>query len=461
MSDLPDSELPEEIQHLLDEKDAIIEKKQKQISFLSRLLKEEVENKQSFARSLSLQINKNDQLINAVPWIVFLVSKELRYSDVNQYFASLIQLEPNNFIDKEVGALGEDPDLVEAIRAFSDQDAVRVEKKQVHFNDPAIDRHYLLILHRNTMSEHISVVGIDITDRVHAEHELRIAREQAEKTARDLDKTIIETNRLMEEARAANEAKSEFLAMVSHELRTPLNGVIGMSSLLAETELDEEQRECADIIMLSAEGLLAQIDSVLDFATIESSKIEIEQVPFDIRHLMFDVRSILSHRAHEKGLHVLCEMAENIPATVVGDPTRLRQIVFNLINNAIKFTHQGEIQLRVKLMEASVGRCKLYFEVEDTGIGIPEEIQKKLFNPFVQADSSTTRKFGGTGMGLAISRQLVELMGGKIGINSEVGIGSVFWFSIWVGAEEQSGLQHTTGLLPQIEANPPQPNRKL
>ena len=435
MHDLPDNELSDEIRKLLAEKDAIIAQKQHQIGFLQNMLQEEVADKQSFARSLSLQMSKTEELINAVPWIVLLISNKLRYSEVNKYFASLFQLSPNDFIDKEIGSLNEDRNLVKAIHTFARQNSCQVANKEVHFFSGGVVNHYLLILFKNGLSDQISVVGINITERVQMERDLLVAREHALKTARDLEKTIIETNRLMEEAQAANQAKSEFLAMVSHELRTPLNGVIGMGSLLVDSALDEEQQECADIILSSAEGLLVIINSLLDFAKIESKKIDLESIKFNLRNLVYDIRALLSHHANEKNVELHCEVDENVPAQLVGDPTRVRQILVNLVNNAIKFTHEGSVHLKVALVISQDDRHHCYFEVEDSGIGISEEIQKKLFRPFVQADSSTTRKYGGTGLGLAISRQLVELMGGEIGLNSEVGRGSIFWFTAWFGVD--------------------------
>ena len=213
------NKIPPEIDHqLLEEKDALIFRQQQQINALKELLKEEISNKQSFARSLRLQMSKNEELINAVPWIVLLVSKDLLYSDVNRYFAHLFELTPEDFIDKRVGSLGENECLVSIIDWFNSQQNAPTARQELHLEINGIDRYYLLTLFKNTMSEQISVIGINNTKRVIAEKELIATKEQVEQSARDLEKSFNETSRLMEEALAANQAKSEFLATVSHEL---------------------------------------------------------------------------------------------------------------------------------------------------------------------------------------------------------------------------------------------------
>ena len=289
MSEVPSQISQESDLTLLDEKDTIISRQQRQIESLKNLLKEEISNKQSFARSLRLQISKNEELINAVPWIVLLISKDLLYSDVNRYFANLFGLKPEDFIDKQVGSQGEDENLVSIIHWFHSQKNARTAQHELHINNTDVNRHYLLILFQNKMSEQISLIGIDITKRVQTEEELIETKEHAEQTARDLEKAFIETNRLMEEAQAANRAKSDFLATISHELRTPLNGVIGMGSILSETDLDEEQQDCTDVMLSSAESLLVIINDLLDFSKAEAGKIELELSHVNIRQIANDV----------------------------------------------------------------------------------------------------------------------------------------------------------------------------
>ena len=239
---------------------------------------------------------------------------------------------------------------------------------------------------------------------------------------------------LVDQSQAANKAKSQFLANMSHEIRTPLHGVIGMANLLLSSGLDERQRHYAELVKSSTEVLTTLINDILDFSKIEAGKLELESAEFDVRTVLEDVVELLAQKAFGKGVEMACQVGSDVPIMARGDANRLRQILMNLIGNAVKFTERGEIIVRASLAGVKDGGALVRFAVADTGPGIPADRLERLFKSFSQVDASTTRRYGGTGLGLAISKQLAELMGGEVGVESGLGKGSVFWFTIAIAA---------------------------
>ncbi len=260
--------------------------------------------------------------------------------------------------------------------------------------------------------------------------------EKVEERTRDLEKATTRAIDLARQAEQANRAKSQFLANMSHEIRTPMNGVIGMIELLKDTELAPKQRRFADTVHTSAESLLNVINDILDFSKIEAGRLELESMDFDLRQTAEDVCELLAEKAQSKGLELACVIDDAVVTQVHGDPGRLRQILINLIGNAIKFTERGEVVARITAETPDPQGGRLRFEVKDTGIGIDPEARARIFHAFTQADGSTTRRYGGTGLGLAICKQLAEMMGGAVGVESEPGRGSTFWFTARLGRAE-------------------------
>jgi PAS domain S-box-containing protein len=311
--------------------------------------------------------------------------------------------------------------------------------------DPDGRRRWLLtskLPRRNEQGEIIGLLGIghDITERKRQEAVLN-------ETNRQLQAAIAQATELAGRAEQANQAKSQFLANMSHEIRTPLNGVIGMASLLADTDLTREQRHYAEIIRTSGEALLAVVNDILDFSKIEAGHFVLERASFELPPVIDSVVNLLALRAEEKRLELVAIVEADVPAWIIGDALRLRQILLNLGGNAVKFTEAGEVVLRVRVAQRTPTQVTLHYAISDTGIGIPAEQVANLFIPFSQVDSSNTRRFGGTGLGLAISRQLVEYMGGEIGVESTPHAGSVFWFTAVFG-------------LPPITTSAPEPRQR-
>jgi PAS domain S-box-containing protein len=352
--------------------------------------------------------------MNNIPAIASIKDREGRIVYMNEPMARNYDLKMEDVLGKATGNWIP-KELAKQIR-IQDEEVIRTQRV-MHFEQvlptPDGEFHHRLSykfpLDGPDGERLVGTVSVDITDRKQAEAALHQAKEMAE---------------------SANRSKSEFLANMSHEIRTPLNGIVGMTELALETDLTSEQQEYLETVKLSADSLLTVINDILDFSKIEAGKIDFEMIDFDIRETMEMTMKTLAFRADEKGLELLCEIAPEVPEAVQGDSTRTRQVVINLVGNAIKCTDAGEVTLKLCVTQGEGGDYLLHFTVSDTGIGIPLDKQKSVFDPFSQADTSTTRKFGGTGLGLSISVRLVQMMGGHMWVESEAGQGTEFHFTL-------------------------------
>ncbi len=387
-------------------------------------IRTDITARKSAEAQLADQLQFSRQLMDAVPIPIYYKDIDGRYLGCNRSMVELFRI-PD--VDAWIGTTVFDllsPELA-AFHHGEDQNLMRDGGRQTYeLNDVQVGGEVRSVVYHKAALTRADgsvwgLVGaiIDITDRRRWEHGLVKARDAAE---------------------AANRAKSEFLANMSHEIRTPMNGIIGMTDLALDTALDDEQREYLQIVRSSADSLLTVINDILDFSKIEAGKLSVEVIGFDLARTVAETLKTMALRAHQKGLELVSDVSGELPARVAGDPGRLRQIVLNLVGNAIKFTERGEVVVTVRPERMDDATVEVMVSVRDTGVGIAPEKQTHVFEAFTQEDSSTTRRFGGTGLGLTISRRLVELMGGRIWVESEPGRGSTFHFTVVLGVEASS-----------------------
>ena len=363
------------------------------------ILREAIELKASAQQALAAEQARYEALTQRVPWAVILISPEGCYAEINPYFANLLGVDAAAIVDKPVGTLGEADQWVDAI--LGDHANEQVE---VSLQVKGDERRFVLIRFKHRRDGYTSVLALDQTERV-------LALEEARRQAARAD--------------AANAAKSHFLAVMSHEIRTPLNGVLGVASLLADTRLETAQVEMVETIRSSGSSLLMLINDILDLAKIEAGGIELEKKPFSPAEVLREIVALFQAQASIKGMEIELIEHGTLPEHLVSDPLRIRQIACNLVSNAIKFTADGSIRLHAGTTTRD-HQTWLEIAVEDGGIGIEADKVERLFEAFTQADSSTTRRFGGTGLGLNITKGIVDLMQGSIEVDSEVGRGSRF-----------------------------------
>ena len=374
-------------------------------------------------QEITQRLHFQKEVLEAIPLPIYFKDLNGRYLGFNKAFTDLFEIEREAWLGRSVF------DLLSAQQALEiaehDQQVFTQHQRQTYETElqTGSGKHLIVIYSKAPLtSPDGSISGlvgsiIDISERKRWENAIIQDKDAAE---------------------TANRSKSEFLANMSHEIRMPMNGIIGMTELALDTKLDSEQRDYLETVKTSADALLGIIDDILDFSKIEAGKLSVEDIPFNLNNIVAATLKSIAVRADQKGLELLNEMAPDTPQHLVGDPGRLRQVLLNLLGNAIKFTERGEILLRIALEESFEHQARLHFSISDSGIGIPVDKQQLIFDAFSQEDSSTTRRFGGTGLGLTISSRLVSLMGGKIWVDSQPGQGSTFHFTVLMNLDPHS-----------------------
>lgn len=372
---------------------------------------------------VSAEANKLRTLIECLDAGVVFADQNDVITEINSKFVELFGTNRSEVLGKTIWDIHEKlrpldhvRDIISQFKKGNSRDPVSIDRK---LQDRNLSMHVQPIFEENTYKGAILSV-LDVSDFVRA-------KEQTDQ---------------------ANRAKGQFLANMSHEIRTPLNGIVGMAGLALETPLSDQQREYIESIKISSQDLIRIINDILDFSKIEAGKMSLFAAPFNLRDSVFTVVSNMTVHAQAKGLELIYEVEDDTPDRIVGDSGRLKQVLINLLGNAIKFTEQGEVLVSVKAEQLLDSKLKLYFEVRDTGVGIPEEKLATIFQAFEQVDSSSTRRFGGTGLGLAVSSQLCQMMGGKIWVQSQIGKGSVFYFTVTMGFEPETTTSSSRPLNP-------------
>jgi two-component system sensor histidine kinase/response regulator len=428
-----------------DELEKRVEQRTAELQKANAELKAEIADRVRVEEALGEERNLLRTVIDNVPDYIYAKDTVSRYVLSNNAFARLLgDVTPDEVVGKTVFELFP-PEMARTYYA-EDQEVIRSGNPLLNKEDYPINREGKEIWSlkskiplRDSSGKIVGLVGLgrDITDRKQAEEEIRTAYQQLETKNRLLQQATELAKQKALEAEAANIAKSEFLANMSHEIRTPMNAIMGMTELALETDLTKEQREYLETVQGSADSLLSLLNEILDFSKIEARCVKLEEIDFDLRTALETASEMLAVKAEEAGLEFACRIKPDVSTSLMGDPTRLRQIIVNLTGNAIKFTKEGEVAIQVETEKQQDSSVLLHFMVSDTGIGIPPDKIETIFESFSQADGSTTRRYGGTGLGLAITRQLVEMMGGRIWVESEEGTGSTFHFTARFGLRAQ------------------------